>query len=145
MPAPRFIYWLNVAHRRLESAFQGDSGGKTAVRAGLLLALPKDGTRLPTAQLGATLDVSPSTLSGLVDRMARDGLIERHADPADGRASQIALTPSGGEARAEAVRVARTLNDILCEGFDEAELAIIERWLQSAYTKFSGKNPSKKI
>lgn len=135
--APRFIYLLTVAQRRMEAAFQSDGGGKTAVRAGLLLSLPKDGTPLPTAQLGTALDVSPSTLSGLIDRMARDGLVERRADPDDGRAWQIALTTSGGEARVQAVRAARALNDQLCEGFDETELAIIERWLEAARTKFS--------
>lgn len=138
---PRFIYLLSAAQRRVESAIQADGGGKTAARAGLVLALKADGSPMPTAELGAALDIGPSTLSGLIDRMARDGLVERRADPLDGRAWQIALTEAGKEVRADAVRSARQLNDQLCEGFDEAELVTIERWLEAVRTKF----PPRKI
>jgi DNA-binding MarR family transcriptional regulator len=87
-------------------------------------------------QLGAQLDLGAPALSGLLDRMADDGLVERRPDPADKRAWYIALTKAGKSARAEALRSARVLNDRLCEGFDDAELAIVERWLEAARTKF---------
>lgn len=144
---PRFIYLLNVAQKRVQTAIQGSGDGKTAARAGLLLALPvkeaaegsPEDTALPMAQLGAALDMGPSTLSGLVDRMERDGLIQRQHDPSDGRAWHIALTAQGKAARQDALDAARHLNTQLCEGFTEAEQAIVVRWLESVRTKFPTK------
>ncbi|MDC7809672.1 MarR family transcriptional regulator [Sphingomonas koreensis] len=133
---PRFLFLLNVAHRRLLAAAQGDAEGKTAARAGLLMALSADGAPMPLGQLGEALDLSASALSGLVDRMSRDGLIVRSPDPNDGRAWNIALTETGKARRAEAVPVARLLNEKLCEGFDDAELAVVARWLDAVCEKF---------
>ena len=133
---PRFIFLLNVAQRRVQAAISGDVDGKTAARAGLLMTLKADGGGMPMKEVGARLDLGASSLSGLLDRMARDGLVERRPDPADKRAWDIALTEAGKMKRAEAVRSARLLNDRLCEGFDEAELAIVARWLEAVGTKF---------
>ena len=134
---PRFIYLLSVAQRRLQAAIQGDVDGKTAARAGVLMALRPDGQGMPMKQLGVQLDLGASSLSGLLDRMGRDGLIERQPDAADKRAWNIVLTETGKVVRSEAVRSARTLNDKLCDGFDDAELAIVARWLEAVGAKFS--------
>ena len=133
---PRFIYLLSVAQRRVQAAIQGDVDGKTAARAGVLMALRADSQGMPMKQLGAQLDLGASSLSGLLDRMGRDGLIERQPDATDRRAWNIALTDAGKAVRAEAVRSARVLNDQLCDGFDDAELAIVARWLDAVGTKF---------
>ena len=133
---PRFIYLLTLAQRRVEAAIQGDVDGKTAARAGLLMALNADGRPTPMRQIGVGLGLGAPALSGLVDRMVRDGLIERHPDQTDGRAWNITLTDTGRRLRAEAVRSARLLNDRLCAGFDDAELAIVARWLEAAITTF---------
>lgn len=132
----RFLYLLSVAQRRIQSAIQGDVDGKTAARAGVLMALKPDGQGMPMKQLGADLDLGASSLSGLLDRMGRDGLIERLPDPVDRRAWNIALTDEGKVLRAEAVRSARILNDQLCDGFNDAELAIVARWLGAVIIKF---------
>ena len=39
--------------------------------------------------------LSQPALSRLVDRLAERGLVERHADPADGRSVRLALTGAG--------------------------------------------------
>ena len=134
---PRFIYLLTLAQRRVQAAVQGDAEGKTAARAGVLMALKASGDGVPMKQVGAALGLGAPALSGLLDRMARDGLIERQPDPADGRAWNIVVTEAGRNLRSEAVRSARQLNDRLCEGFDDAELAIVARWLEAASIKFS--------
>lgn len=134
---PRLVYLLTLAQRRVQAAIQGDVDGRTAARAGLLMALQPTGEGMPMKRLGTNLGLGAPALSGLLDRMARDGLVERHPDPADGRAWNIALTDAGRALRTEAVRSAKLLNDRLCEGFDDAELAIVARWLEAAGTKFS--------
>ena len=46
-------------------------------------------------EIALTLGLHPSTLTGVLARLARDGLIDRRADPEDGRRSRIWLTPAG--------------------------------------------------
>jgi len=46
-------------------------------------------------ELGATLGLAKSSLTGLVDRTERNGLVHRAADPQDMRAVRVALTPQG--------------------------------------------------
>ncbi len=48
-------------------------------------------------ELGAVLRLAKSSLTGLVDRTARNGLVRREPDPDDSRAVRVALTPQGAE------------------------------------------------
>lgn len=64
------------------------------------------------ASLSRSLLVTAGNLTGLVDRAARDGLVERRADPSDRRAWRVHLTPKGQRAfqsaeRRHGARVAR--------------------------------------
>jgi DNA-binding MarR family transcriptional regulator len=49
------------------------------------------------AELGAVLGLAKSSLTGLVDRTARNGLVRREADPRDARAIRVALTLRGSK------------------------------------------------
>ncbi|MCQ4206203.1 MarR family winged helix-turn-helix transcriptional regulator [Streptomyces longispororuber] len=46
-------------------------------------------------ELGTMLGLAKSSLTGLVDRTARRGLVRREPDPEDGRAVRVALTVRG--------------------------------------------------
>jgi len=46
-------------------------------------------------EIATRLGLHPSTLTGVLARLARDGLIDRRPDPSDGRRSQLWLTRSG--------------------------------------------------
>jgi DNA-binding MarR family transcriptional regulator len=46
-------------------------------------------------ELGAILGLAKSSLTGLVDRTERHGLVQREPDPQDMRAVRVALTPQG--------------------------------------------------
>ncbi|MEU4447037.1 MarR family transcriptional regulator [Actinosynnema sp. NPDC050801] len=48
-------------------------------------------------ELGAMLRLAKSSLTGLVDRTERNGLVRREPDPHDLRAVRVALTPRGSE------------------------------------------------
>lgn len=48
-------------------------------------------------ELGATLGLAKSSLTGLVDRTERNGLVRREPDPRDNRAVRVALTPDGSK------------------------------------------------
>src|SRR5919108_915201 len=52
-------------------------------------------------ELGATLGLAKSSLTGLVDRTERNGLVRREPDPQDTRAVRVSLTPEGSRLAAE--------------------------------------------
>ncbi|NUW41262.1 MarR family winged helix-turn-helix transcriptional regulator [Nonomuraea rhodomycinica] len=52
-------------------------------------------------ELGAVLGLAKSSLTGLVDRTERNGLVQRKPDPQDSRAVRIALTRKGSKVAEE--------------------------------------------
>lgn len=66
----------------------------------LLKALAMHGPRR-SSELAATVHSDPSTVSRQVATLVRDGLVERQADPEDGRASVLVPTERGLELLAE--------------------------------------------
>lgn len=64
--------------------------------ASLLMLLAQASAR-PTA-LAARLNISKQALNFVLDRLQRDGLVTRAADPNDRRAKQVCLTAAGQEA-----------------------------------------------
>jgi len=71
---------------------------------GVLMCLWRgDGRKV--GELGRCAGLEPSTMTGLLDRMARDGLVQRRADPDDRRAQQVFLTDEGHRAE-EPIEVA---------------------------------------
>ncbi|HEY7259003.1 MAG TPA: MarR family transcriptional regulator [Gaiellales bacterium] len=86
------------------------------------------GRRLSMRDLGDAVVISKSGLTGVVDRMAKAGLVERVPDPGDRRVTLVALTALGAE-RYERARpdhrtavAARFLDRV-----EPAELQVIER------------------
>jgi DNA-binding MarR family transcriptional regulator len=136
-PEHRLVFLLNVAQRRLQrwAAARTQDSGVTAAQSGLLFILgQRDGVLMGEA--GAALDLGPPGISGLVDRMAAANLIRRRADPDDGRAWRLWLTPTGRAALAQSKAGLAEINARLTEGFTEAEIDVVARWLTSFQTKF---------
>ena len=55
----------------------------------------------PMSRLAGVLHCEPSNVTGLVDRLAKRGLVERRTDPQDRRVKQIAPTEAGRALSAE--------------------------------------------
>jgi DNA-binding MarR family transcriptional regulator len=126
-----------VAQRRLQRflAAQTQGDGATAAQSGLLFVLGKrDGALM--GEVGAALDLGMPGISGLAERMCEAGLIEKRADPRDGRASRLWLTPAGRKALARTKANVAALNTRLTEGFTDAEIDIVARWLNHVQRKF---------
>ena len=133
----RLIFLLNVAQRRLQRwvAAQAPKGGVTPAQSGLLFVLGKhDGVLMGEA--GAALDLGPPGISGLVDRMTAASLIRRRADPDDGRAWRLWLTPAGRAALAQSKAGLAEINARLTDGFTDAEIDVVARWLTGLQSKF---------
>jgi len=71
--------------------------------------------------------LSQPALSRLLDRLAERGLVERRADPADGRGVRLALTAAGRDLQRQVGRRhARSVARALAAGLDPAELRQLE-------------------
>jgi DNA-binding MarR family transcriptional regulator len=80
------------------------------------------------AELTDYLHIEKSTLTGLVDRAERRGLVARAQDPCDRRAVQVALTPRGREAVTE---FQQAITKTLTEQLDDLP-ASVRRQLRTA-------------
>jgi DNA-binding MarR family transcriptional regulator len=126
-----------VAQRRLQRfvAAQTRAGGVTAAQSGLLFVLGKrDGALMSEA--GAALDLGMPGISGLAERMVEAGLIEKRADPDDGRAWRLHLTAHGRKALARSKANVAELNARLMQGFSDAEIDTVARWLKHVQATF---------
>ncbi|MCW2631333.1 MAG: transcriptional regulator, MarR family [Pseudonocardia sp.] len=77
-----------------QSGAEHDGGGLERAAFALLVHLVKGGPQRAGA-LAECVHCDPSTVSRQIQQLVRLGLIERRADPADGRASLLAATPEG--------------------------------------------------
>lgn len=134
----RLIFLLNAGHRRVQrwiEAKMAAKGGLTAAQSGVLFFLgEQDGALIGEA--ADALDLAPSAMTGLIDRMTRAELVERRADPKDGRAMRLHLTDKGRAAREAAKAGLDGVNAHLREGFTDEEICVVARWLGSLQSKF---------
>lgn len=72
-----------------------------------LLTFTRDGA-MPMASASARLQVHPTSVTNTVDRLERDGMVERTAHPNDGRAIVVRVTDAG---RAVAEEATTLLNE----------------------------------
>ena len=60
----------------------------------VLLAFSHEG-HLPMSKIGQRLMVHPTSVTNIVQRLVRQGLVEQAPNPADGRGMLAAITPAG--------------------------------------------------
>jgi len=108
------------AHERLLQA-----AGVRLDRAGaaLLYKLHVQGDALRVTGLADLLGVDAPSVTRKIQQLERDGLVARHADPDDGRATRIELTPAGRRTLERVLRARRAWLDRLLEGWSDADLA----------------------
>lgn len=121
-----------------EFEYRGDWGELLPTEYGVLYGLTgaPDGRRL--TELCDDVLLSQAGVSRLVARLERRGLVERAADPDDGRASRIRLTAAGADVQrrhgsAHARHVARAMTRAL-DPDDLATLLDLSRRLLDAAT-----------
>jgi DNA-binding MarR family transcriptional regulator len=105
----------------------------------VLLAFSRQG-RLPMSKIGQRLMVHPTSVTNIVQRLVRQGLVERDPNPADGRGKLATITPAGREVMESATR------DLVASGFslgalstaEHEQLFILLRKVRVAAGDFSG-------
>ena len=79
---------------------------------------------LRVTELADLLGVDAPAITRKVQRLELDGLVVRHADPDDRRATRIGLTPDGRRTLGRVMKARRAWLERLFEGWDDAELAV---------------------
>ena len=100
----------------------------------------EDGMKL--SELGRCAGVEPSTITGLIDRMEKDGLVYRSSIPNDRRANKANLTEKGRSIRS---KVFDALDDLASEAFagisdEDIKVAkkLFRKMIENAYKKKGG-------
>src|SRR4051812_1606699 len=73
---------------------------------------------LKQAEIAEMLDLQPITLTRLLDKLAKSGLIERRADPNDRRANRLYLTPAARPLLEALERLGAEMMGTVLEGLD---------------------------
>ena len=89
---------------------------------GVLMSLWQE-EGLKVVELGRRAGLEPSTMTGLLDRMQRDKLLSRAADPGDRRVQRIYLTEEGRHIKPAVAKVVQRALDRTLEGVSEQDLA----------------------
>ncbi len=98
----------------------------TVQKALLLLEIPPGSGKNPRF-LAKSLDLENSSMTGLLDRLEKQGLVERQRDPSDRRGILIFLTQKGIEARQTIHALVEELDNRLQSALSAEEIKIFRK------------------
>jgi DNA-binding MarR family transcriptional regulator len=93
-----------------------------------LMTLARHG-ELPHRQVAEKGFVRPATLTGIVDTLERDGLVERQRDDSDRRSIRLAITPAGRERVAALGALMHSGRPLTSVDADPAKAQVIREFL----------------
>jgi len=92
-----------------------------------LLIVVAGAERASVQSLARRSRTSLATMSGIVDRLAGQGLLARREDPADRRVRLLELTPAGAQLVQNVLEAGDAYRDRMLQRLDTAELLIVEQ------------------
>ncbi|MFE0043459.1 MarR family winged helix-turn-helix transcriptional regulator [Streptomyces albireticuli] len=146
---PGFQAWLSLVHsygsvaKTLDRRLTRDLDISLAwFEVLVLLHTAADGRRR-LLELSRLLIVSKASVSKLIDRMEKSGLVRREASERDRRAVYAVITPSGREALSEALPLqTANVEDCFSRLLDERDLHDLVRILGKVTAHYEGIEPS---
>lgn len=124
-PGTEALAAVRILGKKLHTTFErwAERFGLSEGRFQILVRLHHQPTgRFAMGELAEMLDVSPRTVTGLVDNLERDGLVKRVDDPADRRSVYAELTEQG-RGRVKALwRETAGAQVALTKGLNDSEL-----------------------
>jgi DNA-binding MarR family transcriptional regulator len=108
--------------RKAKARMMADARGDVESAMQALLHIVASEGPMRTSALAASAQSDLSTVSRQVAALVSSGLLERRADPADGRASLLALTPSGEAILAQYERASAAFYAEVLDGWSPDEL-----------------------
>ena len=92
-----------------------------------VLAALKDGQPRSQAELARLAQVEQPSMAQLLNRMERDGLVQRVPDPADKRSRLITLTPECAQRMPHAKEVMQGISQQALAGFTDEEAELLRQ------------------
>ena len=90
--------------------------------------------------LAKDLRIEGATVTRHLDRLEREGLVNRSRDPEDRRQIAVQLSPAGKTLHRRLRAVARTLDDRACEGLTDRDRASLRRALERMRANVGGES-----
>jgi DNA-binding MarR family transcriptional regulator len=132
----RLMWAINHGLDRASRGMQAQFGVTGPQR--LVLRIVGSFPGLSAGDLARTLHVHPSTLTGILQRLERRGLLRRLIDPADARRVQLEVTTRGKRMTVPAVGTVESAIKRLMSAWTEAELSVTRRTLAAIAEELDG-------
>ena len=133
--SPIMKSWLLIhqTHRLLEKNDKAvmKEAGLTPRKHAVLLAMHSIPSPPKVNEVAAWLDRNPNGISRLIDRMEKDGLVERTRDTVDRRAARLTVTPKGEGCYKKANELFRQHCRDIFAALSEEELAVLSKIMGS--------------
>ncbi|GAB3143749.1 hypothetical protein GCM10027290_20590 [Micromonospora sonneratiae] len=110
------------------SRFLAEHHGLTPAGMVALLTIARNG-ELSHREVAARCFVRPATLTGVIDTLERDGLVERRRGATDRRTVRLALTPAGTDRIGTLLTVIRSNPPLTSVDADPAKAVVIREFL----------------
>lgn len=123
--------WRQAADRALSGMGLSASGGWAIVQVGRM------GDDVRQTDLATALDVSAASLVRVLDLLVAAKLVERRADPVDGRVSRVQLTARGRTLVAKIEQAFEALRRELLADVPDADLATALRVAEQLEDRFT--------
>jgi DNA-binding MarR family transcriptional regulator len=98
------------------------------------------GDGIGMSELGSRVHLDSSTLTGIIDRMERNGYVERRQNPEDRRSVLLFLTDKAREAGPRIMQFAEELDAAVRSAFSKEDMETFERVLKSMAETHEGKS-----
>ena len=120
-----FAQICKLKHARVQALLEGI--GLYRGQPPVLRALwAQDG--LTHTDLARSLEVQPATITKMINRMEKNGFVQRRQDPDDQRVSRVYLTEAGRAVQEDVRQVWRTLEQEAFGGFTMEERVLLRRF-----------------
>jgi DNA-binding MarR family transcriptional regulator len=138
----RIIYNITEAQRslmaHLKDRLSAEGLSITVVQAGMLFLLNQQDGRTMT-ELSRLLFTENSSMTRLVDRMEKAGLVQRRTDPQDRRTLIISITEAGRNQSVAAKKIVKGVNEEIKTNLSAEELEIFKKVLGRLKKNYSRK------
>lgn len=119
-----------AAMRFVVNYFHSMSGlNLTPTQCEVFIVLKENGDSMSQRDMEKCLDLSKSTLSGIIGTMERRGFVEKTVSEEDKRVMIISLTEEGNRVYSDALSILHQVDRILLSGLDDEEIATLGRVL----------------
>ncbi|MGJ6964800.1 MarR family winged helix-turn-helix transcriptional regulator [Streptosporangium sp. G11] len=135
-PAEIGLRYLSLGYRLRKVVDDGmTAGGLSLARTKVLRVLDGRGV-MRQSSLARELGHAPRSVTQSVEALEREGLIERAADPGDGRSKLVSLTPEGARALAAGTAAGERVLREIFGTLDSEQLADLGKLLDAIDAAF---------